>query len=204
MRTVPAETALRLAGLSRGDRFLDVSADAGGLSVAAARLGACVIQSDWGSSCSLEFSDDAFDVTGCWFKNTPAPEALREMVRVTTPGGRVVVTAYRSRSEIAEFVTSAIRAVVPDARLAIDRPQLVGRKLMGAGLKCVVYACIEEELAFRTGEELWDWVFATVASGADDLGRVTDVRSSAFWTGCSAITPSVRGRLSLAPRSAWA
>src|SRR5687768_17479106 len=42
-----ATAALRLAGLRTGDRFLDVAARTGGLSLPAARLGAKVVATDW-------------------------------------------------------------------------------------------------------------------------------------------------------------
>ena len=42
-----ANEALRLVGLEPGDRFLDVAAGTGGLSLPAARLGAKVLATDW-------------------------------------------------------------------------------------------------------------------------------------------------------------
>jgi cyclopropane fatty-acyl-phospholipid synthase-like methyltransferase len=79
---------LRLAGLKSGDRFLDVAAGPGGLSLPAARLGAKVLATDWSpagierfearvraeglsdaegrvmDAHALEIDDDTFDVTG--------------------------------------------------------------------------------------------------------------------------------------------
>ena len=46
---------------------------------------------------ALELPDDRFDVTGSQFGVMLVPDqprALREMVRVTKPGGRVLVIAY--------------------------------------------------------------------------------------------------------------
>src|SRR5919108_3858609 len=42
-----ATEALRLVGLEPGERFLDVAAGPGGLSLPAARLGATVLATDW-------------------------------------------------------------------------------------------------------------------------------------------------------------
>ena len=42
-----AKEALRLVGLEAGERFLDVAAGTGGLSLSAARLGARVLATDW-------------------------------------------------------------------------------------------------------------------------------------------------------------
>ena len=42
-----ANEALRLVGLAPGERFLDVAAGPGGLSLPASRLGAQVLATDW-------------------------------------------------------------------------------------------------------------------------------------------------------------
>jgi len=86
-----ANAALRLVGLERGDRFLDVAAGTGGLSLPAARLGATVLATDWSAAMIARFEervsaegltgaigrvmdahrlaldDDQFDVTGSQF-----------------------------------------------------------------------------------------------------------------------------------------
>ena len=111
-----ANEALRLVGLEPGERFLDVAAGTGGLSLPAARLGAQVLATDWSPAMierfearvrdevlsnaegrvmdchALDLPDDGFDVTGSQFGVmlvADQPRALREMVRVTKPGGRV-------------------------------------------------------------------------------------------------------------------
>ena len=110
-----ANEALRLIGLERGERFLDVAAGTGGLSLPAAWIGAQVLATDWSSAMierfearlreeglrnaegrvmdchALDLPDDSFDVTGSQFGVMLVPDqprALREMVRVTRPGGR--------------------------------------------------------------------------------------------------------------------
>src|SRR5688572_29688972 len=115
-----ATRALKLAGLQSGTRFLDVAAGTGGLSLPAARLGAKVVATDWSPKMierlnarareerlrdvegkvmdchALAFADDTFDVTGSQFGVMLVPDqqkALAEMVRVTKPGGRVVLIA---------------------------------------------------------------------------------------------------------------
>src|SRR5262249_24426436 len=120
---VLASQALALAGLRPGDRFLDVAAGPGGLTLPAARLGAKVVATDWSPKMierflarareeglrdaegkvmdchALAFGDETFDVTGSLFGVMLVPDqatALREMVRVTKRGGRVVLIAYGS------------------------------------------------------------------------------------------------------------
>src|SRR3990172_10681639 len=50
-----ANEALRLVGLEPGERFLDVAAGTGGLSLPAARLGAEVLATDWSPAMIEEF-----------------------------------------------------------------------------------------------------------------------------------------------------
>ena len=137
-----ANQALRRVGLQPGERFLDVAAGTGGLSLPAARLGAHVLASDWSPAMierfearvrqeglsnaagrvmdchALELPDDSFDVTGSQFGVMLVPDqprALREMVRVTRPGGRVLVIVYGSPKEL-EFLQvfiGALTAVAP-------------------------------------------------------------------------------------------
>jgi ubiquinone/menaquinone biosynthesis C-methylase UbiE len=134
--------ALRLVGLEPGQRFLDVAAGTGGLSLPAARLGAQVLATDWSPAMierfearvrmedlrgaagrvmdchALELPDDHFDVTGSQFGVMLVPDqprAFRELVRVTRTGGRVLVIAYGSPAEL-EFLQifiGALTAVAP-------------------------------------------------------------------------------------------
>src|SRR5687767_11160468 len=112
-----ANEALRLVGLEPGDRFLDVAAGPGGLSLPAARLGAEVLATDWSPAMierfearareegldaegrvmdchALDLENDTFDVVGSQFGVMLVPDqplALREMARVCKPGGRVLL-----------------------------------------------------------------------------------------------------------------
>src|SRR6185503_14857855 len=109
---------------------LDVAAGPGGLSLPAARLGAKVVATDWSPAMiarlearareegladvsgrvmdchALEIDDETFDLTGSQFGVMLVPDqplALREMARVTRPGGRVLVIAYGQPAEL-EFL----------------------------------------------------------------------------------------------------
>lgn len=191
-----AGVALRLAALRSGQTFLDVCGGTGGLSLPAARLGAKVLAIDWSPrmiarfmdrvsaegldaegrvmEChALDLEDDTFDVTGSQFGVMLVPNqaaALREMVRVTRPGGRVFVTAYGdpARFEALGFFVSAIKAVVPafegpsddEPMLAFQLadPEVLRQRLTDAGLRDIVVDTIHQErVEFGTGRQAWDW-----------------------------------------------
>ena len=192
-----ATAALRLAGLEARDRFLDVAAGTGGLSLPAARLGAHVVATDWSSrmierfearvraerlpnaegrvmDChTLGFPDDTFEVVGSMFGVMLVPDqpkALREMVRVTKPGGRVLVIAYASpaRFEALQVFIAALRAVNPDfeglpsdpppLEFQVAHPEILRQRLAAAGLRDIhVDTAHEERIQVRTGKQLVDW-----------------------------------------------
>jgi ubiquinone/menaquinone biosynthesis C-methylase UbiE len=192
-----ANEALRLAGLESGDRFLDVAAGPGGLSLPAARLGAEVLASDWSPAMierfearareeglskaegrvmdchALDLPDSSFDVTGSQFGVMLVPDqprALREMVRVTKPGGRVLVIAYGSPAEFEalQVFVSALTAVFPDfpglpddpppLEFQLADPDVFRQRLTDAGLKDVRVERTAERPVFTSGQEMWDWV----------------------------------------------
>jgi ubiquinone/menaquinone biosynthesis C-methylase UbiE len=192
-----ATEALRLAGLEPGDRFLDVAAGPGGLSLPAARLGAEVLATDWSPAMierfearareeglskaegrvmdcrALDLSDSSFDVTGSQFGVMLVPDqprALREMVRVTKPGGRVLVIAYGSPAEFEtlQVFISALTAVAPDfpglpddpppLEFQVADPDVFCQRLTDAGLKDVRVERTAERPVFTSGQEMWDWV----------------------------------------------
>jgi len=192
-----ANEALRLVGLEPGERFLDVAAGTGGLSLPAARLGAEVLATDWSpamierfEACvheeglskaegrvmdchALDLPDGSFDVTGSQFGVMLVPDqprALQEMVRVTKPGGRVVVIAYGFPAELEflQFFVSALKAVAPEfpgipddpppLEFQVSDPDVLRRRLVDAGLKDVRVERTAERPAFDSGQEMWDWV----------------------------------------------
>jgi ubiquinone/menaquinone biosynthesis C-methylase UbiE len=191
-----ANEALRLVGLEPGERFLDVAAGTGGLSLPAARLGARVLATDWSPAMierfearvreeglqaegrvmdchALALPDGRFDVTGSQFGVMLVPDqalALREMVRVTKPGGRVLVIAYGLPAEL-EFLDifiCALTAVAPEfpglpddppaLEFQVADPDVLRRRLTDAGLKDVRVERTAERPAFASGQEMWDWV----------------------------------------------
>jgi ubiquinone/menaquinone biosynthesis C-methylase UbiE len=192
-----ANAALRLVGLRRGERFLDVAAGTGGLSLPAARLGARVLATDWSPAMiqcfearireeglttaqgrvmdchALDLPDDSFDVTGSQFGVMLVPDqprALREMVRVTRPGGRVLLIAYGSPAELdfIGFFISALKVVAPDfpgipdnpppLEFQVSDPEVLRRRLTDAGLRDVHVERTAERPTFGSGQEMWNWV----------------------------------------------
>ena len=192
-----ANDALRVVGLESGERFLDVAAGTGGLSLPAARLGAEVLATDWSPSMierfvarareeglseaegrvmdchSLDLPDDTFDVTGSQFGVMLVPDqarALREMVRVTKPGGRVIVIAYGSPAEFEtlQVFIAALTVVAPGfpglpddpppLEFQVADPDIFRRRLNDAGLTNVRVERTAERPAFTSGQEMWDWV----------------------------------------------
>ena len=191
-----ATAGLRLAGLKAGDTFLDVAAGTGGLSLPAARLGAKVLATDWSPrmiehfnarasaeqldaegrvmDChALDVPDDSYDVTGSQFGVMLVPDqaqALREMVRATKPGGRVLLIAYGDPGEFEALhvFISAVQAVVPEfegpaedepmLEFQVADPDVLRQRLIDAGLRGVtIDTTNQERVAVRTGQELWDW-----------------------------------------------
>ena len=192
-----ANEALTLAGLKPGERFLDVAAGTGGLSLPAARRGARVVATDWSPAMierfearvrneglahaearvmdchALQFEDDTFDLTGSQFGVMLVPDqarALREMVRVTKPGGRVLVVAYGAPAELdfLQMFIGAFQVVVPDfaglpenpppLEFQVSDPAVLRQRLIDAGVKNPRVEPSTEQPTFRSGQEMWDWV----------------------------------------------
>jgi ubiquinone/menaquinone biosynthesis C-methylase UbiE len=191
-----ANEGLRRVGLGRGMRFLDVAAGSGALSIPAARLGAQVLSTDLSpvmlgrleagarkegfaletrvmDGHALELEDNVFDVSGSQFGVMlfpDMPRGISEMVRVTKPGGRVLMNVYGppQKIEFFGFFVHAIQAVVPEFTgppmdppplpFQLQDPERLRRELDNAGLKEIRVETITETLAFQTGQQMWDWL----------------------------------------------
>lgn len=208
-----AEKTLRLAGLRSGMHFLDVASGTGALSLPAARLGAQVVATDISSAMiqrlnararqeglsnlegivmdahNLDLDDGAFDISASQYGVMllqDLPQALREMARVTRPGGRVVVVAFGppSQVEFLKFFLGAMKSVIPGfAGLPMDPPPLpfqvsdpekLRRVMASAGLEDIRVEKFSQELAFQSGKHLWNWVTHSHPIGAGMVAGLSE------------------------------
>lgn len=191
-----ARAALERAGLRSGMQFLDVASGSGALSIPAARLGATVTAVDASAKMlellraraaserlpittkvmdghALDFADDRFDMAGSQFGVMVFPEmprALREMARVTRPGGAVLINAYGDphRIDFLGFFVQAVRSVradfdgppmePPPLPFQLSDPERLRRELAQAGLREVRVDTLTEATDFASGSALWDWI----------------------------------------------
>jgi ubiquinone/menaquinone biosynthesis C-methylase UbiE len=187
---------LRRAGLRAGMRFLDVAAGSGALSLPAARLGARVLATDLSpvmlhaleararkesltietramDGHALDLADATFDIVGSQFGVMlfpDMPRGIREMARVTKPGGRVLMNVYGDPRRIEFFVlfVAAIRSVVPSFEgpptdppplpFQLQDPKRLGREFAATGLGEVTVETVTEKLEFASGGEMWNWL----------------------------------------------
>jgi ubiquinone/menaquinone biosynthesis C-methylase UbiE len=195
-----ATEVLRMVGLRPDHRLLDVAAGTGGLSLPAARLGATVMATDWSPAMisrfearvraemlpraqgrvmdahCLDLEADQFDVTASQFGVMLVPDqarALREMVRVTRPGGRVLLVAYGPASEFEalQAFVAAVQTVVPGfeglptdpppLEFQVADPSMMHERLAAAGLVGVAVDTVHQEIvSFTTGQQFWDWMLS--------------------------------------------
>ncbi|HZW59111.1 MAG TPA: methyltransferase domain-containing protein [Woeseiaceae bacterium] len=194
-----ATLALKRAGIEPGMRLLDVAAGSGAMSLAAARLGARVTAIDISplmigrleqrareeglelearvmDGHALDLDSDRFDMAASEFGVMlfpDLPRGLREMVRVTRPGGSVVVVAFGSpaKVEFIQFFTRAVQAGVPGfAGLPMDPPPLpfqvqdpdkLRREMTAAGLQQVRVEATAENKQCTSGEHFWNWIVSS-------------------------------------------
>jgi ubiquinone/menaquinone biosynthesis C-methylase UbiE len=191
------DAVVERVGVRPGMQFLDVAAGSGALSIPAAGRGARVLATDISprmierlqtraragrlvnlearvmDGTALDLPDDTFDVTASQNGVSVFPDfkrGLAEMVRVTRPGGRVVVVGFGPIQEAGflTFFMAAMHAAIPGfAGLPADSPplpfqvadpELLHRRLGAAGLSNVSVDPATWEMEFDSGQHLWETV----------------------------------------------
>lgn len=187
-----AEQVLARVEISAGSRFLDVGCGTGAVSIPAARRGADVTAVDIAprmierliaraqreglgtlkglvmNAQALEFSSGTFDVSVSLNGVSILADlhrGLREMVRVTKPGGRVLIAAFGAlrKAEFLGFFMGALRAVVsrttpPPLAVQFADPNRFHRQLLDAGLVEVRVEATSWDMHFTSGRHLWNVV----------------------------------------------
>ncbi|MBW3620493.1 MAG: methyltransferase domain-containing protein [Actinobacteria bacterium] len=180
--------------LGPGRRVIDIGAGSGAVAIPAARTGAEVVAIDLaptmierltararaeglatlsaevGDGTALDVGDDRFDVAVSLNGVTVFPDltaGLDEMVRVTRPGGEVVVGTFGPLPEVefVAFLLAAMRAAAPEAMPASDAPPppfrladptVFADTLRAAGLRDVTVEPVTWEIPFASVDDFLD------------------------------------------------
>lgn len=136
---------------------------------------------------ALDFGAGSFDAAGSQFGVMLFPDmptGIREMARVTKPGGRTLMIAYGDPHSI-DFLTLFVRAVrtvraefsgppadPPPLPFQLQDPRRLRDVLRGAGLKNVHVETITESTQFASGAAFWDWVISSNPIVEEILGEL--------------------------------
>lgn len=211
------QAALGFLQLDSGTRLLDVAAGTGALAFPAARSGASVLATDFSpvmvdrlrerareaglsnlearvmDGTALELEDDSFDVSVSQNGVSLFPDihqGLAEMVRVTRPGGKVLISAF-GPMERAGFVTAFIEAVKiaapelplpgpedPPLAFQVADPAEMRRMLEEAGLQDVRVEQITEVTTFGSPQRYWDTLVNSNPIPAGLTGQLSEDQRS--------------------------
>lgn len=206
------EEVVRRIGLRPGTRVLDVAAGSGALSIPAARIGADVVATDLAPAMierldararaeglsalrgrvmdgqALDLDADTFDVAVSMNGVSLFPDMARglaELVRVTRPGGRVVIVAFGpiEKVEFIAFVIGAVRAAVPGFTplpanppplpFQASDPDVLRARLAEAGLSDVRIETTTWEIALDSVQHLWNLFTSSNPIGAQMIANLT-------------------------------
>jgi SAM-dependent methyltransferase len=136
---------------------------------------------------ALDLENDTFDMVASEFGVmlfSDLPRGLREMARVTKPGGRVVVVAFGSPTKIEffSFFIRAVQAAVPGFTgppmdplplpFQVQDPEKLRREMLDAGLKNVRVQEISKETKYQSGKQFWAWVTNSNPIAGTILGQL--------------------------------
>lgn len=189
-----ADDVLRHVDIRTGMRLLDVAAGSGALAIPAARQGATVVATDIAPTMierlnaraaaaglsdlegrvmdghALEFDEGTFDASVSLNGVSLFPDlagGLAEMVRVTRPGGRVVVAAFGppQQAEFLGFFVGAMKAAVagfapppqdpPPLPFQVAVPDRLRDALEAAGLSGVTVQTVTWQMQFESAAHFW-------------------------------------------------
>ena len=137
---------------------------------------------------ALQFDDDTFDLAASQHGVSLFPDidcGLRELVRVTRPGGRVLIVAFGPlhKAEFLTFFFGALRAAVPGFTgppmdppplpFQVADPDLLRQKLVRAGLADVRVGTAVWDLPVRSAAHLWNVVASSNPIGAAVVADLT-------------------------------
>jgi SAM-dependent methyltransferase len=157
---------LALLGSLRGAQVTALDAAPGLLAIARKRLPAADLRE--GDLEALPFGDASFDAVtavNCVFYAADVAKAMRELVRVLRPGGRLVVTAWGPPDKC-EFLTAIMPGLAPlmpppppgaspPHPGALSEPGALAALLEQAGARCVEEGEVHCPFVFANAEASW-------------------------------------------------
>lgn len=212
--TTIAEAALSFADMRPGLRVLDVAAGSGALSIPAAALGADVLATDYSpgmlellraraddagvsgirtaamDGTALELADESFDRVCSQFGVMLFPDhdaGLREMYRVTAPGGLGVMVIFGQPERVVPvwLFGQAIRTTLPEvelppsSRLQTD-PRSLREAMSDAGFTDARLETLDQTVHVGSADGVWDIMSSSAPGLAMLVSRLPEQRVAAL------------------------